>query len=67
MDSITRQGINDIVWHEGEVCLWVRNGGELLVLTADPDVSDEELIKKFTAYLKWRKLQPPLRTVEGQS
>jgi hypothetical protein len=57
MNSITRQGITDTVWREGAACLWVRNNGEQLLVTANMHFSDEALLEAFATYLKWRRIQ----------
>jgi hypothetical protein len=56
---ITRHGITDTVWREGETCLWVRNHGEMLIVSVNPLFSDEHLLEAFATYLKWRRLNPP--------
>jgi hypothetical protein len=60
--GITRQGVTDTVWREGCVCLWVRNSGELLMLSADLALSDEVLCERFAQYLQWRRLNSPSPT-----
>jgi hypothetical protein len=58
LNSVT-DGITDTVCMEGQTHLWIRNHGERLILEANPEVSDEELIETFAAYLKWRARHPP--------
>jgi hypothetical protein len=60
LNSIT-DGITDTVFLEGKTCLRIRNQGEMLIVQAHPEVSDEELIETFAAYLKWRRGHPPPR------
>jgi hypothetical protein len=58
--TLTRTGLIDTVFcPEGKTCLRVRNHGEMLVLQANLDVSDEQLIETFATYLKWRRGHPP--------
>jgi hypothetical protein len=58
LESITQNGTLDTVWREEQVCLWVRNHGEQLIVSVDYRFSDKELIEKFEAYLKWRRQNP---------
>lgn len=59
-DSISRNGITDTVFREGDwkPCLWVRNHGEQLIVSVDWGFTDEELVGAFTAYIRWRRQHP---------
>jgi hypothetical protein len=59
---ITRHGMADTVWVNDVICLWILNHGgseERFSLGANLALSDKELLKAFTDYVRWRRLNPP--------